>query len=201
MVETETYDSFPNSTGSARTRYGYTGREHDPDTSMLPLCVTCEPPRLPGRFRSFLLWGQIIERLRSVGKDVSTSCHLRLVIGKRRNSASATANVWGLYDGQARCRNNEGECSKGNRRTDRPFRSRLGKLLRGGISPNKKRCRFVDRKNSNRVTRCNLRSISGIGSPEIGGFEGATFLFGLPSNEQDRLPVDATVIANQQATC
>jgi hypothetical protein len=46
-----------------------------------------------------------------------------------------------------------------------------------------------------------LRSISGIGSPEIGGFEGATFLFGLPSNEQDRLPVDATVIANQQATC
>ena len=35
LVETTAYDSFGNSTGSARTRYGYTGRERDPDTGML----------------------------------------------------------------------------------------------------------------------------------------------------------------------
>ncbi len=35
VVEQESYDSFGNSAGSARTRYGYTGRERDPDTGML----------------------------------------------------------------------------------------------------------------------------------------------------------------------
>ena len=35
LVETNNYDSFGNSTGSTRTRYGYTGRERDPDTGQL----------------------------------------------------------------------------------------------------------------------------------------------------------------------
>ena len=35
ILEQVAYDSFGNSAGSARTRYGYTGREHDSDTGML----------------------------------------------------------------------------------------------------------------------------------------------------------------------
>ncbi|MGA9994773.1 MAG: RHS repeat-associated core domain-containing protein, partial [Pyrinomonadaceae bacterium] len=35
LVEQVAYDSFGNSTGSTRTRYGYTGRERDPDTALL----------------------------------------------------------------------------------------------------------------------------------------------------------------------
>jgi RHS repeat-associated protein len=35
IVEQLAYDSFGNSTGSARTRYGYTGRERDPDTGLV----------------------------------------------------------------------------------------------------------------------------------------------------------------------
>lgn len=35
IVEQETYDSFGNSGGSTRTRYGYTGRERDPDSALL----------------------------------------------------------------------------------------------------------------------------------------------------------------------
>ena len=35
VVEQIAYDSYGNSTGSTRTRYGYTGRERDPDTTQL----------------------------------------------------------------------------------------------------------------------------------------------------------------------
>ena len=35
LAEQIVYDSFGNSTGSGRTRYGYTGRERDPDTASL----------------------------------------------------------------------------------------------------------------------------------------------------------------------
>src|SRR5207253_5057890 len=35
VVEQSSYDSFGLSAGSARTRYGYTGRERDQDTGML----------------------------------------------------------------------------------------------------------------------------------------------------------------------
>jgi RHS repeat-associated protein len=35
LVETDSYDSFGNSTGSARTRYGYAGRERDPDSGLM----------------------------------------------------------------------------------------------------------------------------------------------------------------------
>lgn len=35
LIEQFTYDSFGNNSGSARTRYGYTGRERDPDTGLL----------------------------------------------------------------------------------------------------------------------------------------------------------------------
>ena len=35
VVEQTSYDSFGNSSGSTRTRYGYTGRERDPDTSQI----------------------------------------------------------------------------------------------------------------------------------------------------------------------
>src|SRR5438105_2133511 len=34
LVEQLSYDSFGNGAGSARTRYGYTGREHDSDTGL-----------------------------------------------------------------------------------------------------------------------------------------------------------------------
>jgi len=39
VVETLSYDSFGNNSGSTRTRYTYTGRERDPDTGLL-----YEPP-------------------------------------------------------------------------------------------------------------------------------------------------------------
>ena len=35
LIEAVAYDSFGNSSVSARTRYGYTGRERDPDTGLL----------------------------------------------------------------------------------------------------------------------------------------------------------------------
>ncbi len=51
LVETEAYDSFGNSVGSARTRYGYTGRERDPDTGLLYYRARFYDPQL-GRFIS-----------------------------------------------------------------------------------------------------------------------------------------------------
>ena len=49
LVEQESYDSFGDSGGSARTRYGYTGRERDPDTGMLYYRARFYDPQL-GRF-------------------------------------------------------------------------------------------------------------------------------------------------------
>ncbi len=50
-VEQESYDSFGNSAGSARTRYGYTGRERDSDTGMLYYRARFYDPQV-GRFIS-----------------------------------------------------------------------------------------------------------------------------------------------------
>ena len=51
VVETLSYDSFGNNTGSARTRYTYTGRERDPDTGLLNYRARFYDPQL-GRFIS-----------------------------------------------------------------------------------------------------------------------------------------------------
>jgi len=51
LVETNNYDSFGNSTGSTRTRYGYTGRERDPDTGQLYYRARFYDPQV-GRFIS-----------------------------------------------------------------------------------------------------------------------------------------------------
>jgi RHS repeat-associated protein len=50
-VEQGAYDSFGNSAGSAHTRYGYTGRERDPDTGMLYYRARFYDPSI-GRFTS-----------------------------------------------------------------------------------------------------------------------------------------------------
>lgn len=51
IVEQIAYDSFGNSTGSARTRYGYTGRERDPDTGLMYYRARWYDPQV-GRFIS-----------------------------------------------------------------------------------------------------------------------------------------------------
>ncbi|MGH9928987.1 MAG: DUF6765 family protein [Pyrinomonadaceae bacterium] len=51
MVEQLAYDSFGNSTASTRTRYGYTGRERDPDAGMLYYRARWYDPQA-GRFIS-----------------------------------------------------------------------------------------------------------------------------------------------------
>ncbi len=51
LVEQPSYDSFGNSAGSPRTRYGYTGRERDPDTGLLYYRARFYDPQL-GRFIS-----------------------------------------------------------------------------------------------------------------------------------------------------
>jgi RHS repeat-associated protein len=49
LLEQITYDSFGNSAGSARTRYGYTGRDRDSDTGMLYYRARFYDPQI-GRF-------------------------------------------------------------------------------------------------------------------------------------------------------
>jgi len=51
VIEQRTYDSFGNSTVSTRTRYGYTGRERDPDTGLLYYRARFYDPQV-GRFIS-----------------------------------------------------------------------------------------------------------------------------------------------------
>jgi len=51
VVETLSYDSFGNNSGSTRTRYTYTGRERDSDTSLLYYRARFYDPQL-GRFIS-----------------------------------------------------------------------------------------------------------------------------------------------------
>jgi RHS repeat-associated protein len=51
VVEQLAYDSFGNSSGSSRTRYGYTGRERDPETGMLYYRARFYDPQA-GRFIS-----------------------------------------------------------------------------------------------------------------------------------------------------
>jgi RHS repeat-associated protein len=51
LVDTDSYDSFGNSTGSARTRYGYTGRERDPDSGLMYYRARWYDPQV-GRFIS-----------------------------------------------------------------------------------------------------------------------------------------------------
>ncbi|HEY2973223.1 MAG TPA: RHS repeat-associated core domain-containing protein, partial [Pyrinomonadaceae bacterium] len=51
LVETDSYDSFGNSAGSGLTRYGYTGRERDPDTGMMYYRARWYDPQV-GRFLS-----------------------------------------------------------------------------------------------------------------------------------------------------
>jgi RHS repeat-associated protein len=51
VVEQIAYDSFGNSSGSSRTRYGYTGRERDRDTSLLYYRARFYDPQI-GRFIS-----------------------------------------------------------------------------------------------------------------------------------------------------
>ncbi|HVS83943.1 MAG TPA: RHS repeat-associated core domain-containing protein, partial [Pyrinomonadaceae bacterium] len=51
LVEQSVYDSFGNSTGSTRTRYGYTGRERDADTGFLYYRARWDESQV-GRFMS-----------------------------------------------------------------------------------------------------------------------------------------------------
>jgi RHS repeat-associated protein len=51
LLEQLSYDSFGNSTGSPRSRYGYTGRERDPDTGLLYYRARWHDPEV-GRFIS-----------------------------------------------------------------------------------------------------------------------------------------------------
>jgi RHS repeat-associated protein len=51
IVEQISYDSFGNRVGSSRTRYGYTGRERDPDTGQLYYRARFYDPQI-GRFTS-----------------------------------------------------------------------------------------------------------------------------------------------------
>jgi len=51
IVEQLAYDSFGNSAGSTRTRYGYTGRERDPDTGLMYYRTRWYNPQV-GRFIS-----------------------------------------------------------------------------------------------------------------------------------------------------
>jgi len=51
LVERQTYDAYGNSAGSTRTRYGYTGRERDPLTTLLYYRARFYDPQL-GRFVS-----------------------------------------------------------------------------------------------------------------------------------------------------
>jgi RHS repeat-associated protein len=51
LIERQTYDAYGNSTGSTRTRYGYTGRERDALTSLLYYRARFYDPQL-GRFIS-----------------------------------------------------------------------------------------------------------------------------------------------------
>jgi RHS repeat-associated protein len=51
LIEQITYDSFGNSPGSARSRYGFTGRERDPDTSLMYYRARFYDPQI-GRFMS-----------------------------------------------------------------------------------------------------------------------------------------------------
>ena len=51
VVEQQSYDSFGNSTGSSLTRYGYTGRELDPDTGLMYYRARWYDPQA-GRFVS-----------------------------------------------------------------------------------------------------------------------------------------------------
>jgi RHS repeat-associated protein len=51
LVEANAYDSFGNNAGTGRTRYGYTGRERDPDTGLLYYRARFYDPQV-GRFLS-----------------------------------------------------------------------------------------------------------------------------------------------------
>lgn len=51
LIEQQQYDSFGNSSGSTRTRYGYTGRERDPDTGLYYYRARFYDPQV-GRFIS-----------------------------------------------------------------------------------------------------------------------------------------------------
>lgn len=51
LIERSSYDAYGNSTGSTLTRYGYTGRERDPDTNLIYYRARWYDPEL-GRFIS-----------------------------------------------------------------------------------------------------------------------------------------------------
>ncbi len=51
LMEADSYESFGNSAGSVQTRYGYTGRERDPDTGLIYYRSRLYDPQL-GRFIS-----------------------------------------------------------------------------------------------------------------------------------------------------
>jgi RHS repeat-associated protein len=51
LIERSSYDAYGNSSGSTRTRYGFTGRERDPDTSLIYYRARWYDPQL-GRFIS-----------------------------------------------------------------------------------------------------------------------------------------------------